>query len=193
VIVPIGAWVLRTACHDLLSLRRRGHRDLAVAVNLSARQFQQPDLLADVTAVLEQSGLPASDLELEITETVAMQDSGTTFATLRRLKELGVQISLDDFGTGHSSLSYLRRFPVDTLKIDQSFVRDLGRDPHTATIVRAIIAMARSLGLRVVAEGVETAEQQATLKAQGCQLAQGYLLSRPLPMEELVAYLAKES
>ncbi|HET7294076.1 MAG TPA: EAL domain-containing protein [Vicinamibacteria bacterium] len=189
-IVPIGAWVLRAACEDLLGLRAV-HPELAVAVNLSARQFQQPDLLAEIARVLEETRLPPGALELEITETVAMQDSERTIATLRRLKDLGVKLSLDDFGTGHSSLSYLRRFPLDTLKIDQSFVRDVTRDAQTASIVQAIITMARSLGLRVVAEGVETAEQQALLRERGCDVAQGYLLSRPVPLEDLRRFLAR--
>jgi len=186
-IVPIGAWVLRAACEDLLSLHRAGHT-LGVAVNLSVRQFQQPDLVDDVARVLAETGLPPEALELEITETVAMQDSQLTIATLRRLKDLGVKLSLDDFGTGHSSLSYLRRFPLDTLKVDQSFVRDL-KDAQTASIVQAIVTMARSLGLRVVAEGVETEEQRVVLQEHGCDVLQGYLLSRPLPMDALVDYL----
>lgn len=191
VIVPIGAWVLRSACAELMALfAKHGHRDLAVAVNLSARQFQQPDLVEDVARVLEETGVPPAALELEITETVAMQDSDRTLATLRRLKELGVKLSLDDFGIGYSSLSYLRRFPLDTLKVDQSFVRDLTRDVQAASIVHAIITMARSLGLRVVAEGVETAEQRELLRGYGCDLIQGYLISRPLPADELLRYLA---
>ncbi len=190
VIVPIGAWVLRTACMELMTFRAKlGSRDLGVAVNLSARQFQQPDLVEEVARVLEETGVPPAALELEITETAAMQDSDGTLATLRRLKDLGVKLSLDDFGTGYSSLSYLRRFPLDTLKIDQSFVRDLTRDAQAASIVHAIITMARSLGLRVVAEGVETAEQRELLRNYGCDLIQGYLISRPLPSDELVQYL----
>lgn len=190
-IVPIGTWVLRTACAATLSLRAHGRSRLCVAVNLSARQFQQPDLVPEVKRALDDTGLDPQLLEIEITESVAMQNTEATIETLRRLKGLGVRISIDDFGTGHSSLSYLRRFPIDTLKIDQSFVRDITGDPQAAAIVTAIIAMARSLNLMLVAEGVETEEQLAFLRSHGCDRAQGFLLSRPLGLDGLREYLSR--
>ncbi|HUL77208.1 MAG TPA: EAL domain-containing protein [Vicinamibacteria bacterium] len=179
-IVPIGLWALRTACAQVSEWRRRGHLDLTLAVNVSARQFQESDLVDQLARVLGETGLPPSSLELEITESCAMDTAELSLRVLRDLKELGVGISLDDFGTGYSSLSYLRHLPVDTLKIDKSFVRDVGVDPNGAAIVVAIIAMARSLSLRVVAEGVETKEQLAFLSSHGCDLVQGFLFSPPV-------------
>jgi EAL domain-containing protein (putative c-di-GMP-specific phosphodiesterase class I) len=189
----IGGYALRRACTDLRTLRESGHPHLSVAVNLSARQFQRQDLLAEVEAALRDTGLPAAALELEITETLAMQDTLATLETLRRIRAIGVRVSIDDFGTGHSSLAYLRRFPLDTLKVDRSFIEDVGTDPAAAAIVTAIIEMARSLGLRVVAEGVETQAQHDVLCARGCHLIQGYLLSRPLPFPALVEFLRRSA
>jgi diguanylate cyclase (GGDEF)-like protein/PAS domain S-box-containing protein len=152
-ILPMGPWILRTACAQARAWQVAGHPNLCVAVNLSARQFQQPDLVAQVRRALEETGLPPSSLDLEITESHAMQNAEATILTLRELKSLGVRISIDDFGIGYSSLSYLRRLPIDTLKIDQSFVRDISTDPDDAAIATAVIALAHTLKLRVVAEG----------------------------------------
>jgi EAL domain-containing protein (putative c-di-GMP-specific phosphodiesterase class I) len=153
-------------------------------VNLSARQFQQPDVAAQVTRALRETGFPPHLLDLEITESYAMQNPEAAIQTLRELKALGVGLSIDDFGVGHSSLSYLKRLPIDTLKIDRSFIRDITVDSDAAAIVTAVIAMARTLKLQVVAEGVETEPQRAFLAEQGCDRAQGWLYSRAVPAEE---------
>ncbi|EKV32301.1 diguanylate cyclase [Caenispirillum salinarum AK4] len=188
-IVPLGRWILREACAFAQECRAAGRPDLTVAVNLSARQFHERALLADVAAALTESGLPPANLELEITESMVMSEAEEAIETLRRLKAMGLSISVDDFGTGYSSLSYLKRFPLDALKIDQGFVRDLTTDAEDRSIVAAIISLARSLGLQVVAEGVETADHLDHLAAGGCDLVQGYLISRPLPQDEAQAFL----
>ena len=189
-IVPLGQWVLRTACRQAKSWHDAGHKNLSLAVNLSVTQLQQPDLVARVSEVLDETGLPPRLLELEITESSAMQSPEASVRTLYDLKKLGIRISLDDFGTGHSSLSYLKRFPIDTLKIDQSFVRDINSDPDTAAIVTAIIAMAHSLRLKVIAEGVEFSEQASFLKHYGCDQMQGYLIKAPVGAEEFFELIA---
>jgi diguanylate cyclase (GGDEF)-like protein/PAS domain S-box-containing protein len=188
--MPIGQWVLRTACMQAKSWHDAGHKNLSLAVNLSVTQLQQPDLVARVREVLEETGLPPRLLELEITESSAMQSPEASVRTLYDLKKLGIRISLDDFGTGHSSLSYLKRFPIDTLKIDQSFVRDINSDPDTAAIVTAIIAMAHSLRLKVIAEGVEFSEQANFLKHYSCDQMQGYLIKAPVGAEEFFELIA---
>jgi len=189
VMVPIGSWAMRAACAQAKALHDAGHPELSLAVNLSVCQLQSPDLLDRVKEILDETGFPARLLELEITESGAMQAPEISIRTLYELKKLGIRISLDDFGTGHSSLSYLKRFPIDTLKIDQSFVRDINTDPDTAAIVTAVIAMAHSLRLSVVAEGVEFADQSKFLKRYGCDLMQGYLVKPPVPAEEFVELL----
>jgi diguanylate cyclase (GGDEF)-like protein/PAS domain S-box-containing protein len=183
-IVTMGPWILRSACAQVQAWRAAGFPGLSLAVNLSARQFQQPDLAELVTRILEETGLPPRHLDLEVTESYAMQNPEQAIDTLRQLKALGVRLSIDDFGTGYSSLSYLKRFPIDTLKIDKSFVGDITRDADDATIVTAVIAMAHALKLTVVAEGVETEDQLAFLAARRCDRMQGYLFSYPLPPEE---------
>ena len=180
-IVPLGEWVLRTAAAQNKAWQKAGLPPMVVAVNLSARQFQHHDLVESIARVLRETGLEARWLELEITESIAMQNADYTIIILRDLKEMGMQISMDDFGTGYSSLSYLKKFPIDTLKIDQSFVRDLSSDLNDAAIANAIIVLAHSLKLKVVAEGVETPEQKAFLKEHGCDKTQGYLFSNPIP------------
>jgi diguanylate cyclase (GGDEF)-like protein/PAS domain S-box-containing protein len=185
----LGEWVLEQACAQAEQWRRAGMPRLQVAVNLSAQQFRREGVAQTVASVLRQTGLPAHCLELEITESVIIQQAGEAVVKLTELNEMDVQLSLDDFGTGYSSLSYLKRFPIDKLKIDQSFVRDISTDPDDAAIVTAIIAMAHSLGLEVIAEGVETAEQLAFLKLLGCDKAQGYYFSKPLPAEEFESLL----
>jgi diguanylate cyclase (GGDEF)-like protein len=186
-IVPIGAWVLRTAIKQMKVWHDAGHACLRVAVNLSPRQFQDRELVATVEAVLAETGFPAQFLDLEITESTAMQNAELTLMILRRLKEMGIRISIDDFGTGYSSLSYLKRFPIDTVKIDQDFVRDL--TPDDAAIISAVISMARALNLRVIAEGVETEEQLAFLKREQCGEMQGFLYSQPLSAAEFESAL----
>ena len=189
-IVPIGEWVLRTACAQARAWQEAGLRPIRVAVNLSVRQFYQKNLVETVARILEQTGLDSRYLELEITESCLMQNTRTTVALLAELNRLGMRISIDDFGTGYSSLSYLKRFPVDTLKIDRSFICDIGTDHDDDAIVKAIIALAQSLELRVVAEGVETPEQLHFLRTHGCNEIQGYLISRPLPADEAARQFA---
>jgi len=178
-IVPIGEWVLREACRRAKAWQESGHAGLRMAVNLSPRQFQHSDLPALIAAALEESGLAPRDLELEITESTAMQNTERTLATLRRLREMGLRIAIDDFGTGHSSLNYLRSFPIDTVKIDQEFVREIESSRADRAIISAVIGMARGLDLRVVAEGVETEPQLAFLREHGCDEVQGFLLGVP--------------
>jgi diguanylate cyclase (GGDEF)-like protein len=188
-ILPMGPWVLRNACAQAWLWQER-HAGLSVAVNLSARQFQEPGLVGHITDALADTGLPPRLLELEITESNAMQNAQAAIQTLRELKALGVRISIDDFGTGYSSLSYLKRFPIDTLKVDQSFIRDIGADADDAAIATAVIALAHTLKLDVVAEGVETAGQRDFLAASGCDLMQGYLFSPPVTAEACGELLA---
>ena len=185
----IGEWVLRTACAQNKAWQVEGLAPLAVAVNLSARQFQQKDIVEMVAGVLAETGLEPRFLELEITESMIMRDAERTIIVLEKLNRLGVQLSIDDFGTGYSSLAYLKKFPVHTLKIDQSFVRDLALDADDASIVKAVIAMAKSLGLGVIAEGVETAEQLSFLAKLHCDEYQGYYFGKPAPAEQFVKML----
>ncbi len=191
-ILPIGEWVLRAACAELRRWRDAGHADMCIAVNLSARQLLQPGFAGIVAAILDEAGLPPEALDLEITESILMHPSEDNLGPLTQLSDMGVQLSVDDFGTGYSSLSYLKRFPIDALKIDQSFVRGIGQEMNDAAITNAIIAMAHSLNLKVIAEGVETAEQAAFLRAHHCMLAQGYYYSRPVPAEVFVELLRRQ-
>lgn len=190
-IVPIGAWVLATACRQVRVWRDRGW-PLCLAVNLSARQLRDPGLAETLREVLEEVGLPGDLLELEITESLLMQDTERTLDLLREVKELGVRFSVDDFGTGYSNLSYLKRFPLDTLKIDRSFVQDVATDPDDAAIVMAILALGQALKLRVIAEGVETQEQAEFLRKSGCRLGQGYLFGHPQPADVLERLLREK-
>ncbi len=192
-ILPIGQWVLNAGCEQVREWHAMGYPDFRVAVNVSARQFQQPDFVAGVSRALQESRISPGSLDLEITESSAMQDPEGSIARLQDLKKRNVQISLDDFGTGFASLNYLRRFPIDRIKLDGSFVRELPRDSDHCAIARAVIAMAHALRLRIVAEGVETAEQLAFLRDEGCDEAQGYLFSRPLPSAEFRALLERKS
>jgi diguanylate cyclase (GGDEF)-like protein len=183
-IVPIGEWVLATACAQNKLWQDMGLTELGISVNLSARQFSDSMLLAKLTRIIHASGLDPSSLELEITESVVMSDGECAVGVLEQLKSIGVRIAIDDFGTGYSSLGYLKRFPIDTLKVDRSFIRDIPADSGDKKIARAIIAMAHALRLEVVAEGVENAEQLKFLRAQHCDAVQGYFLFRPLPVDE---------
>lgn len=188
-IVPIGAWVLREACRQARAWQDEGLPPFVVAVNLSAMQFRRQDLVNTVIDALVLADLDAEWLELELTESILIQDAEATLDTVRRLKALGVKLSVDDFGTGYSSLAYLKRFAVDKLKIDQSFVRDLVVDPDDAAIVRAIVQMAHSLKLKTIAEGVETPEQADRLRVFHCDEIQGYWFARPLPAAELADFV----
>jgi diguanylate cyclase (GGDEF)-like protein/PAS domain S-box-containing protein len=187
---PIGEWVLTRACTQVRAWHDAGYPQLHVSVNCSAQQFQRDGFVDAVRRILGETGLPPGCLELEVTESVIIQHSQEVIGRFQALEDMGVRISIDDFGTGYSSLSYLKRIAVHQLKIDQSFVRDIHSDPDDAAIVSAIIAIAHSLGLEVVAEGVETAEQLAFLRSLGCDAAQGYYFSRPLPPEEFERLLA---
>ncbi|GAB3538318.1 hypothetical protein GCM10027343_03740 [Noviherbaspirillum agri] len=191
-IVQIGEWILRTACRQAKAWEEAG-TPMRVAVNLSARQFHHGDLDITITEIMKEVGLAPELLEVEITEGILMEDTSHTAATLEKLHAMGVQVSIDDFGTGYSSLSYLKRLPIQVLKIDQSFVRDIHTDADDRAIVTAVIALAHSLKLKVVAEGVETREQLAFLREHRCDIMQGYLFSRPVSGDEVLALLTKDS
>ncbi|HEY9856063.1 MAG TPA: EAL domain-containing protein [Stenomitos sp.] len=183
-IIPITEWVLKTACAQTQAWHMDGFEDMRISVNLSGKHFKHRNLAYAITHALEETGLPPSCLELELTESILMENLDTTIQVLRMLNHLGIQFSIDDFGTGYSSFSYLKRFPINTVKIDQSFVRDLTASHEDAAIVTAIIAMAHRMRLKVLAEGVETPEQLAFLTGHGCDEMQGFLFSRPIPPEE---------
>ena len=187
-IIPIGAWVLEQACHQLRDWNLQGREGPqgSVEVNLSARQIDDPRIVETVERILSRTGLPPEYLTLEITESALMEDAASALEVLRALKEIGVLLAIDDFGTGYSSLSYLQRFPLDILKVDRLFVEALGVNAEGEEIVSAVINLAHALGLQVVAEGVETLEQLQILRSLECDLAQGFLFSRPLPATELV-------
>ena len=191
-IMEIGEWVLRTACAQARVWQNEGFREIRIAVNVSPHQLRQPGWPETVARVLRETGLSPVHLELEMTETAILQHDDATTAALRELDDMGVGLALDDFGTGYSSLSYLRRYPFDRVKIDRSFVGDITANPHDAALTAAILAMAQSLDLQVVAEGVETLEQAEFLRERGCDELQGYLFSRPLPAEEFTRFLEQE-
>ena len=191
-ILPIGDWVIAEACRAAKCFHEKGHANFRVAVNLSARQFRDPSLLTTVENAIANAGIDPRTLELEITESVAMEDVELTMTTLAQFRRNGVTIAIDDFGTGHSSLSYLKRFPIDALKIDKGFVRDLPDQFEDAAIVSSVIQLANGLGLRVVAEGVERAEQLEFLRENGCREVQGFYFSYPVRLEEVEAQLARQ-
>lgn len=193
-IVPLGEWVLRRSCEHIRMFHEGGFPGVQVAVNISARQFQEgEDIISMVKRVLDSTGLPAGHLKLEITETTAARNPELAIDIFNRLKAMGVTLLIDDFGTGYSNLNYLKRFPVDILKIDRSFIMDIPFDPDSVSIARTIIAMAHNLGLEVLAEGVETDEQWRFLADEGCDLIQGYLVSRPVPPEKCLGLLGSYS
>ena len=189
-IVEIGEWVIHEACREAIKWHASGAPDLVVAVNLSAVQFKRGEVEKTVARALEASGLDPAMLELELTESILIRDTENVLATVKRLKLMGVKLSIDDFGTGYSSLAYLKRFEVDKLKIDQAFVRDLATDSEDAAIVRAVIQMAHSLGLKTIAEGVEAQEVLDLLRLHRCDEAQGYFYSRPVPADEFMVFLS---
>jgi len=184
-IVPVGRWVIDTVCQQIAEWQRGAIGAVEVSVNVSGHQLIEGDLIADIARLLAQHGVAPHWLEVELTEGSLMENTQHTIDSLQRLHAMGVKISIDDFGTGYSSLAYLRRFPIDTLKIDIAFIREVTSNPQDAAITRTIIELAHSLSLRVVAEGVETQAQLAFLKDAGCDQIQGYLFSRPLPVETL--------
>ncbi len=192
-IVKIGAWVLDEACRTLRHWRDQGAQGLTMAVNLSPHQLRDHALVGLVSECLQRHGLRGQDLELELTESAAMDDPAVTIEVLHKLRELQVQISIDDFGTGYSSLSYLKLLPIHRLKLDQSFVKDLGNNPQSDAICAATIALAHKLHLDVVAEGVSTEAQRAYLCSHGCDLLQGYLLAKPLNPEDALEFACKQS
>ncbi len=189
--VPIGAWVLREACAQAEAWRRAGLPAISMAVNVSAVEFGKADFLAGILGALDDTGLDPRALELELTESMLMQHAESAVTVLGTLRDIGVRVAIDDFGTGFSSLSYLTRFPVDALKIDQSFIRQLGGDRNNAIVVTTIIGMAHAMDLRVIAEGVETADQLRFLSRRRCEEAQGYLFSRPMPAADFVKLIAQ--
>lgn len=190
-IIGIGEWMLRAACEQIMLIQERTGKELHLAVNLSAKQFLDGKLGVMVERVLEETGLPAPRLELEITESVAMADAEISYSIMKELRRLGISLALDDFGTGYSSLRYLKQFPIDTIKIDKSFVRDVNSDVEDQAIIQAIIGLADTLKLNVIAEGVETEEHRRYLQNVACGQMQGYLFSRPAPIAALEAWLAK--
>jgi EAL domain-containing protein (putative c-di-GMP-specific phosphodiesterase class I) len=193
-ILPIGRWVLETACAQIKTWQQDAlTRDLVLAVNVSAKQFRQTDFVEQVRATVLRNDIKPNQLKLELTESMLQENIETTIATMKALKEFGVLFSLDDFGTGYSSLQYIKRLPLDQLKIDQSFVRDISTDSSDKAIVRTIIAMAQSLNLDVIAEGVESEEQRQLLFNKGCAQFQGYLFAKPVPLEEFERALARDS
>ena len=191
-IVPLGEWVIRTACSQAMAWQQAGYAPLRVAVNMSSCQFKRPGIFNTVAAILVETGLSPEYLEIELTESVLLQGSESSIETLNQFRRLGITISIDDFGTGYSSLSYLNSLPIDSLKIDKSFIWNLASSSGDAAIITAIIAMASSLGLNVIAEGVETQDQLTFLKEKGCLEAQGYFFSHPLPAAEIVKQFVKK-
>jgi len=189
-IIPIGLWVLRTACVQLKVWQNDVRtRDLTLAVNVSTKQLRSPDFVTQVQRILLETGVRPALLKLELTESIVLENVEDTIAKMRELKLLGVSFSMDDFGTGYSSLQYLKRLPLDQIKIDQSFVRDIVSDPNDAAIVQTIIAMGEVLGLSVIAEGVETEAQREFLDLRGCHAFQGYLFGIPVPLPDFEARL----
>ncbi|KFN44119.1 putative bifunctional diguanylate cyclase/phosphodiesterase [Arenimonas oryziterrae] len=188
-IVPLGRWVLREACRFQQRMAAAGWPQVSVAVNVSALQFQSGHLVEDVRLLVAEYGLPPGALELELTESIVMENSDAAITTLQRLRDLGIVLSIDDFGTGYSSMSYLRRLPVDKLKIDREFVNHVDQDEKNAAICESIIAMAHRFGMKVVAEGVETLEQLEWLRKHQCDALQGYVLARPMPFDDMLAAL----
>jgi diguanylate cyclase (GGDEF)-like protein len=188
-IVPMGRWALKAACAQNMAWQRRGLRPVSVAVNLSPRQFTDDNLLHDIDEALSESGMSPALLQLEVTESMMMRNVPRAIRTLDQIRNRGIRLAIDDFGTGYSSMSLMKQFPIDTLKIDRSFVRDLPDDSEDKAIAQAIISMGKALEMTIVAEGVETPAQEAFLRAHGCDEIQGFLFSRPLPPDQLAGLL----
>jgi EAL domain-containing protein (putative c-di-GMP-specific phosphodiesterase class I) len=192
-IVPIGKWVMRTACEQNVAWQKAGLPPVKMSVNLSMRQLNDEGLAREIDTVLRETGMEPSLLELEITESMIMHNADRAVKILSTIKALGVRLAIDDFGTGYSSLAHLKRFPIDTLKVDRSFIREIPSDAEDRAIAEAIIAMGKTLSLTVVAEGVETPEQQTFLSARACDEMQGYYFSTPVPADEFAALLRNYS
>jgi EAL domain-containing protein (putative c-di-GMP-specific phosphodiesterase class I) len=192
-ILELGSFVLRETCRQLAAWRQRGDPTVIVAVNISSRQLHDPDFASSVEALLQQEATDPSLLEFEITESALLVDDAAVLDTLARLRALGIRLALDDFGTGYSSLSHVVRLPIDAIKIDRSFVAALGSASRGAAIVAGVVALGRQLGLRVIAEGVESSEQSTTLEALGCDVLQGFHVAEPLPPEALAAFLRERA
>ncbi|TWI73089.1 PAS domain S-box-containing protein/diguanylate cyclase (GGDEF)-like protein [Desulfobotulus alkaliphilus] len=192
-ILPIGSWVLEKAMQEAVIWKERGFHDLSIAINISPSQFQQQGLTAEIDALLKKTGLRPEQLELELTESIIMQDAEAAIATLSRFNRMGIRFAIDDFGTGYSSLSYLKRFPIQVLKIDKSFIQEIPANQDDASIVLSILSLAHNLGLKVVAEGVETEEQLAFLRCKNCDMIQGYLFSKPLLPEDFRYLIAQNT
>jgi EAL domain-containing protein (putative c-di-GMP-specific phosphodiesterase class I) len=190
-IIPIGKWVLKTACTQLKQWSDE-YPDIIMAVNLSARQFKDRDIVKLVYDIIEETGINPSKLELEITESIALEDIEYTISTIKELKKIGVSFSLDDFGTGYSSMNYLKRLPVSNLKIDKSFLDTVMEDQSDQKIIQTIIALARNLDLYVIAEGVENFDQEQFLKKANCDKAQGFLYSKPVPKDLAIQFLKNQ-
>ncbi|HSM98235.1 MAG TPA: EAL domain-containing protein, partial [Gallionella sp.] len=186
-ILPIGQWVLESVCKQIKLWESDPlARDLLIAVNVSARQFRQADFVTLVGGLIRQTGINPSRLKLELTESMVLDDVGDTVVKMNALKKIGVQFSMDDFGTGYSSLSYLTQLPLDQLKVDQSFVRNIGIKPNDSVVIKTIIGMAANLNMESIAEGVETQAQRDFLEQAGCKLYQGYLFGKPVPLEKFI-------
>lgn len=200
-IIPLGEWVLREACCQMRAWQAQFPRPtkgrylapIIISVNISSKQFSQPNLLEQIKQILQETGLDARSLKLEITESTIMENAESATAMLLEMQALGIGLSIDDFGTGYLSLGYLNRFPVDTLKIDRSFVMDVDDDAEIVEIIRTVVMLARDLGMNVVAEGVETTKELAQLKVLDCENGQGYFFSRPLNSEAAAALLTESS
>jgi EAL domain-containing protein (putative c-di-GMP-specific phosphodiesterase class I) len=191
-IIPVGEWVLRSVCEQIKAWQAAGITPRPVSVNVSARQFQRRDLDAVLARIIEEAGIDPAYLQLELTESLLMKDAAETARTLTRLKALGIRLAVDDFGTGYSSLAYLKRFPLDELKIDRAFIRDIVTDPSDAAIALSVISLAHSLRLKVVAEGVETEEQLGFLRTHGCDEMQGFYFSRPAQVADSTQALVED-
>ena len=191
IISEIGSWVIQTACRAGAHLNQHFERNLQVAINISPRQFRDPNLINTVRQSLRETGLSADQVEIEITETMLMEDISAAQVAVERFQEIGVKLAIDDFGTGYSSLNYLKKFPINTVKVDRSFVMDIPDNVDDMAITSAVIAMAHELKMEVVAEGVETAEQFDFLATHNCEYAQGWLFSKPIPLPDLIEYVKK--
>jgi EAL domain-containing protein (putative c-di-GMP-specific phosphodiesterase class I) len=191
--VPIGKWVMRTACEQNVAWQREGLPRVCMSVNLSMRQLNDERLLSEIESVLRDTGMDPALLEFEITESMLMHNAERAVKVLTAIKELGVRLAIDDFGTGYSSLAHLKRFPIDTLKVDRSFIREVPEDAEDRAIAEAIIAMGKTLSLTVVAEGVETPEQQAFLSERSCDEMQGYYFSTPVAAQDFALLLREHS
>jgi EAL domain-containing protein (putative c-di-GMP-specific phosphodiesterase class I) len=185
-IIPLTLWVLRTSCRQMVEWQRKSesNKDLIVSVNLSGKHFAEKDLVKQIETIIKETGIEPRSLKLELTESAVMENAESVILMLKQIRELGVQLSIDDFGTGYSSLSYLHRFPINTLKVDRSFVSTMEDGSENGEIVRTVVALAKTLGLDIVAEGIESIHQLHQLRILGCEYGQGYLFSRPVPVEE---------